>query len=282
METLNTTENEDFVYTITVQSHGVYPNEPTLENPEVLINDLVDVENKYAYEYYINQLHEVDKFIGDLVDKLSKIDEDVVLVLFGDHLPTLNFNDEDLNSGSIFKTDYVVWDNMNLPEVDQDLEAYQLTSSILETFNMHNGVLNKYHQQFVDSSDYLDNLQLLQYDMLYGNRYIYDGVNPYAPSDLHMGIRDITIEDAFIEDGKLIVKGKNFTPSSLVYINNDKQKTEFQDYSTLIVEECDIETLDSIVVKQITSGGGLMGATDEHIIELPEIDSDTTTDNKDN
>ena len=272
METLNATETEDFVYTITVQSHGVYPNEPTLENPEVLINNLVDVENKYAYEYYINQLHEVDKFIGDLVDKLSKVDEDVVLVLFGDHLPTLNFDDNELKNGSIFKTDYVIWDNMNLPEVDQDLEAYQLTSSVLETFNMHTGVLNKYHQQFTDSSDYLDNLQLLQYDMLYGNQYIYDGVNPYAPSDLHMGIRNITIENAFLEDGKLIVKGKNFTPSSLVYINNDKQETVFQDYSTLIVEECDVETLDSIVVKQITSGGGLMGATDEHIIELPEVD----------
>ena len=269
METLDSTENEDFVYTITVQSHGVYPTEPTLENPEILVNNLIDVENKYAYEYYINQLYEVDKFIGDLVDKLSKIDEDVVLVLFGDHLPTLNFKDEDLTNGSIFKTDYVIWDNMNLPKVDKDMQAYQLSSYVLEMLDKDTGVINKFHQEFSDNDDYLANLKLLQYDMLYGNKYIFDGNNPYIASELKMGIKDIAITSAYIEDNNLIVKGNNFTPSSTVYIDNHKMETIFQDYSTLIVEDVEIDDLEPIVVKQITSGGGLMSATEELIFEAP-------------
>ena len=70
------------------------------------------------------------------------------MVLFGDHLPTLGFKDEDLVNNSIFQTEYVVWSNFDMPKVDQDLTAYQLTSSVLNNLNIDNGVLTKFHNQF--------------------------------------------------------------------------------------------------------------------------------------
>ena len=38
MESMDTTEGQDFVFTISVQGHGDYPTEPTLENPEIIVS----------------------------------------------------------------------------------------------------------------------------------------------------------------------------------------------------------------------------------------------------
>ena len=199
LKSLNSTEGSDFVYTISVQAHGDYPKEKILEDPLIEVTGLPDEETTNAFTYYINQLYEVDQFIGQLVEALSNRDEDTVLVLFGDHLPTLNFEDEDLVNNSIFQTEYVVWNNFNLPKNDEDLTAYQLTSSVLNSLNIDNGVLTKFHNQFRNTSDYLDDLKLLQYDMLYGEKYIYGGVNPFTATDLKMGTYDISITDVYEE-----------------------------------------------------------------------------------
>lgn len=199
LKSLNSTEGSDFVYTISVQSHGDYPKEKILENPQIEVSGLPDEETTNSFTYYINQLYEVDQFVGELVQALSNIDEDTVLVLFGDHLPTLGFKDEDLVNNSIFQTEYVVWSNFDMPKVDQDLTAYQLTSSVLNSLNIDNGVLTKFHNQFKNTNDYLADLKLLQYDMLYGEQYIYGGTNPFIATDLKMGTYDISITDVYEE-----------------------------------------------------------------------------------
>ena len=199
LKCLNSTDSSDFVYTISVQAHGDYPKEQILENPTIEVSGLPDEETTNAFTYYINQLYEVDQFVGELVEALSNIDEDTVLVLFGDHLPTLGFKDEDLVNNSIFQTEYVVWSNFDMPKVDQDLTAYQLTSSVLNNLNIDNGVLTKFHNQFKNTNDYLADLKLLQYDMLYGEKYIYGGTNPFIATDLKMGTYDISITDVYEE-----------------------------------------------------------------------------------
>lgn len=199
LKSLNSTEGSDFVYTISVQAHGDYPKEQLLDNPQISVSGLPDEETTNAFTYYINQLYEVDQFVGQLVEALSNIDEDTVLVLFGDHLPTLGFADEDLVNNSIFQTEYVVWNNFDLPKRDEDLTAYQLTSSVLNSLDIDNGVLTKFHNQFRNTSDYLDDLKLLQYDMLYGEKYIYGGVNPFKTTDLKMGTYNISITDVYEE-----------------------------------------------------------------------------------
>ena len=86
-----------------------------------------------------------------------------------------------------------------MPKNDQDLTAYQLTSSVLNSLNIDNGVLTKFHNQFKNTSDYLADLKLLQYDMLYGEQYIYGGTNPFIATDLKMGTYDISITDVYEE-----------------------------------------------------------------------------------
>ena len=261
LKSLDSTDDCDFIYTISVQSHGDYPKEKVLENPLISVYGLSDEGTTNSFTYYINQLYEVDQFIGDLVQALSERDEKTVLVLFGDHLPTLGLKDEDLDNGSIFQTEYVIWDNFSLEKDNKDLTSYQLTSSILNRLNIDNGVLNKFHNQFKDSEDYLDDLKLLQYDMLYGQKYIYGGENPFIATDLKMGTYDITITNVYEEAGNLIVKGENFNRYSKIYINNQYTKTTFIDQNTIMANNITVENESSIVVTQRTSGGGKLSST---------------------
>ncbi|MDU2491385.1 MAG: LTA synthase family protein [Clostridium celatum] len=298
LKSLNSTEGSDFVYTISVQAHGDYPKEKILENPKIQVSGLPDEETTNAFTYYINQLYEVDQFVGQLVEALSNRDEETVLVLFGDHLPTLGFSDEDLVNNSIFQTEYVVWSNFDMPKNDQDLTAYQLTSSVLNSLDIDNGVLTKFHNQFKNTPNYLADLKLLQYDMLYGEKYIYNGSNPFIATDLKMGTYDISITDVYEEtttteevevlegiepsedsetieeidelEGKnnLVVKGENFNEFSKVYINGKYNKTVFIDSNTLMVNDITLEPNSSIVVTQRTTGGGKLSSTNEFIYPL--------------
>ena len=298
LKSLNSTEGSDFVYTISVQAHGDYPKEKILENPKIEVSGLPDEETTNAFTYYVNQLHEVDQFVGQLVEALSNRNEKTVLVLFGDHLPTLGFSDEDLVNNSIFQTEYVVWSNFDMPKNNQDLTAYQLTSSVLNSLDIDNGVLTKFHNQFKNTSEYLDDLKLLQYDMLYGEKYIYGGINPFIATDLKMGTYDISITDVYEEtttteevetlanietsedpetieeidelEGKnnLVVKGYNFNKFSKIYINGKYTKTIFIDSNTLMVNDITLEPNSSIVVTQRTTGGGKLSSTNEFIYPI--------------
>ena len=112
---LNATADEpDLVFTVTVQSHGKYPREQALENPAVRVLTCPDAEYRYALEYYVDQVRQVDQFIGKLTEMLSRRQERTILVLYGDHLPALGLQGKDMASGSLYKTEYVIWDNFGL------------------------------------------------------------------------------------------------------------------------------------------------------------------------
>ena len=278
MNALNSTENQDFIYTISVQGHGDYPDykiEDPNYNPVIKVTTTGDRDeaSMNAVEYYTNQIHEMDAFVKQLVETLQNYDEDVVLVMYGDHLPSLGFEDSELKNKDIYQTEYVVWSNFDMPKEDKTLEAYQLTSDVLGRLGIHNGTLTKYHQLYKDSSDYQENLKLLQYDMLYGKKYIYGGVNPFKATDLKMGDLDIVIKDVSNdEDGNVIIKGENFTNSSRVYINGNEMTTVFVDKNTLKVEGKSVADGDSIRVGQVTVTDFVLSKTDTYIY------NDTTSD----
>ncbi len=266
LKALNSTDKKDFIYTISVQGHGHYPSEALLENPKITVNGLESEEDTNAFTYYVNQLYEMDNFIKNLTNILSKLDEKVVLVMYGDHLPTLGLEDEDLINNSVFQTEYVIWDNFNMPKEDKTLEAFQLTSSLLNRIGINNGILNRYHNNSSNSLNYTEDLELLQYDMLYGERYIYDGENPFIATNLKMGINTISITDAFEEDEQIFVTGENFTTFSKVYINDDEYETIYISPTLLKVDELSLESNDSITVHQVTKGGTTLSSSNEFIV----------------
>lgn len=266
IDTLKSTKEQDYIYTISVQGHGSYPTEPMYENPVIKVAGVDNEGQRNAIEYYANEIHEMDQFVKELVTALDELGEDTVLVMYGDHLPGLGFSDDELVNGSQYQTTYVIWDNIGLEKKDETLEAFQLSSEVMSRLNITAGVINQYHQKYRGTEEYLSGLQNLEYDILYGRKSVYGGINPYDPSDLKMGIKDIVInkveKDEEADDGTVYVKGENFTEYSVVYVNGDEYDTEYIDENTLKIKCDKLKSLDSFIVSQ-KSGDTKLSSTKE-------------------
>lgn len=265
MKTLNSTQNEDFIYTISVQGHGGYPNEQVLTNPEVKVGGLRSAISKNSFEYYVNEIHEMDAFIAQLIDALSNYNEDVVLVMYGDHLPALNLTADDLDNYSLFQTEYVIWNNMNLPKRHKSVKAYQLGAYVLDELKIHEGTLIKYHQARMGTTNYRQDLETLQYDMLYGKQYVYNGTSPFVPSHMKMGVTDVILLKVLRRlDGVVLIKGENFTKASQVSVNGKLVDTEYLDANTLKLTGVKLNKGDSVAVNQVCSGYGILSTSNVH------------------
>lgn len=269
---LKATSEPDLIYTITVQDHGKYPTE-LLENPHIKVSGFApeDEERQNAFTYYVNQCHETDAFLGSLIATLNAFEEPVVLVLYGDHLPNLDITEEELASGNLFQTEYVIWSNKKMLEdyelskKNENLYAYQLSAHVLKLFGMNNGLLTKFHQMYHNYDNYKSNLKILQYDMLYGKKEVYDGLSPYEPTDLQMGFDPIRITDVSSVGGSVYVMGKNFTESSFVFIDGKKQDTVFLNENTLMVPDKELEGGEEVYVAQLTDVSAQLSSTEVFI-----------------
>ena len=196
----------------------------------------------------------MDYFIGELVKAVNKYKEPTVVVFYGDHLPSMGLVTEDVTNGRLTATEYVVYSNFDIPVVNKDLEAYQLLSYVLGRVGISDGIMTSFHQNSMDDLDYLDNMELLQYDMLYGTKEVFSGENPYVATDMHMGniSRDIKIHSVTREeDGNQYVRGKYFNKYSVVYKNGDAVTTTFIDNNTLKISGNPPKDGDVYVVAQV-------------------------------
>jgi len=235
MKTLAKTKERDYIYAISVQGHGAYPEEPLLPETTLEINLPEELgEYYYQYLYYVHQLKEMDNFLKELVLNLSSCQEKIVLVMYGDHLPSLGLSDELLTNRNAFQTEYVVWSNYGLIAEDMDVQSYQLQARVLHLLGIEEGIMPQYHIYRKDEEDYLENMQLLMYDMLYGDKEVFEGENPYEPAKMQMGLEEIRISEVYLkdslvaEDEKLLyVSGRNFTEWSKIYIDMEEVETIF-------------------------------------------------------
>lgn len=274
IKTLDSTPDQpDFTYTITVGTHGDYPKEQVIENPKYIANGSFDQETKNQWTYYINQLNEVDTFMSDLIKKVNERDEDTVIVFFGDHLPTMGLQDSDMRSGDIYKTKYVTWNNMGLEKKDADLYAYQLMASITNSVGIHEGTILNYHQTQMNSADYQDGLENLQYDILYGDRYCYNGKDKYPATDIVMGIDPVTVDNATnsIGNSEVIIRGTHFTKWSKVFVNETKVNTIFSGPECLIINKDDISDGDTIQVCQMGSNNTVFRESNTFVYSDPDV-----------
>ena len=276
IDALNSTENQDYIYTISVQGHGDYPDTPIENHSKITVSGLEDSSRLTSFEYFTNEIHEMDQFIGELINALSLINEDTVLVMYGDHLPTLDIEDGELSNGDIFQTEYVIWNNFGLEKQDTNIEAYQLGAHVLNQLDIHHGTLINYHQQYQDSADYQQNLKLLQYDMLYGERYIYDGINPYEPTKIKMGVNEISISDVYNdEQGNFIIKGQNFTDYSRLKINDSTYETTYIDPNTLMVTDYTLNESDTFAIQQVTVTNHVLSTSSKYTVNQKEENNQT-------
>jgi hypothetical protein len=238
---LDSTEGSDFVFAVSVQGHGKYPRKE-LEGAEnkIDLSGFDDERDEIAFEYFVNQIHETDAFVGALIESLEKREEQTIVVIYGDHLPGLEIADEELSAGNIFTTEYVIWKNHGEEKnaTKENIEAYQLSSLIFEELGYKYGTINKLHSLYrggADADAYDERLRSLAYDLLYGEAYAYNG-NVYEATDMEMGIDEIEIVSVSLANEKLYLYGRGFTEFSSVRTDGKKTDTEFIDGGTLAID----------------------------------------------
>lgn len=280
IKAMDSTKNQsDFVYTITVQGHGDYPTDKVLASPEVQVSGAADEASNNQWEYYVNMIHEVDKFVNNLTTALEQRDENTIVVFFGDHLPSLGLEESHMATGDTFKTKYATWNNFGLEKKDADLAAYELLANTTNHLGIHEGTIFTYEQNALEqgttgTESYLNGLNQLQYDLLYGERYAYNGKDLYPASDLVMGVEDTSIVNIWASplSEYVTISGKNFTKWSKIYVNGKKVDTAFVSGSRLRMKAEDIKDGDVVVVNQMGSSNTVFRSTPEYIYDDPNAE----------
>lgn len=268
-DALESTPNEDYIYTISVQGHGSYPTEQLIMDPEITVEEAPTEELKWQWEYYVNQLYEMDQFIKDLTEMLEGYDEDVVFIAYGDHLPAIeSLSADEIEGQNEYQTDYLVWSNYDLDTGDMDgndYYMYQLGAMVLEQLDIHVGTITTYHQNHMSHSDYMSGLHMLEYDILYGDKFIYgdDGTTPYKATDMRMGVKEIKVDEVVRIGDQLYIKGQNFTEYSKINLDGEILDTTYIGPTILALEEeVDPAEAKNMKVSQVEKNKEILSTTE--------------------
>ena len=125
-------EGLGFYFLITIQNHGGYLNEYNGINftPSVYIDDpAADETNNF-----LTLIHESDIALEYLFDELSQRDEKYIVLVFGDHqpsLPMINDNSDFGPGGRSWVIPYIIWANYDMdPELINELDHTEDYTSI--------------------------------------------------------------------------------------------------------------------------------------------------------
>lgn len=251
-----TPDGVDFVFTVSVEGHGSYPNQYVPGMNTVRVTS-TEGETQYAVQYFTNLIYDMDKFVSSLVGMLSERGEETILFMYGDHLPSLGLEQENMAVGDLMQTDYVIWNNMGLDLDFGDIQTYQVLPKLLGALGIKTGVINNYQQTHLndEEGEYLSGLQNLEYDLLYGAKASLGEAGPYVAKDMRFGIRDITISKVSSrtlgEDTYIYVEGENFTKWSMININGEYYKTELIGSKLIRAKYDDLLPQDEIFVAQV-------------------------------
>ncbi len=120
-----------FMFLVTMQNHSSY----TTEYENFTPNITVEGNDSFALSSYLSLMQHSDKALEKLIDYFSSIEEDTIIVFYGDHQPAdsvanniyqlnginkANLTDEEL--GLRYKVPFVIWTNFET-NVEHDVET---------------------------------------------------------------------------------------------------------------------------------------------------------------
>ena len=145
-----------FILGVTMQNHGGYT-----ERYDNFRNEIYVRGSFYAdANQYLSLIHKTDQAVRYLVTYFSQVDEPVVIVFFGDHLPSLsNGFYKTLNGRGIsgltltalenlFKVPFFIWTNYDSPERTVEITSLNYLSTL--TLEQAGISLTPYHQFLKD------------------------------------------------------------------------------------------------------------------------------------
>lgn len=257
LDTMEETSKKDIIYTISVQGHGDYPTDEQ-EDAKITVSGEEYTQSRLnQITYYANQINEMDTFLQNLLAKLSDCGEDTMVVAYGDHLPGLDFETDDLKEGTKYETPYFIWDNFgwnasHRKSESENVTAYELASKVLSQVNIHSGLINQFHQTMDGTKNAGKNLQLLQYDMLYGADFSHEGEDELEPTVLNYSLNPLRVIKVKENDEKYLLLGENFNQYSRVYINGILTSSVLKSDKVLEVKASALKDGDEITIHQVS------------------------------
>lgn len=130
--------NPLFLFGVTMQNHSDYTYSKDDFNKSI---SLVGYDNDYPKaEQYLSLIHETDKAVEHLVSYFESVDEEVVIVFFGDHQPILedDFYDNIANKKGAtqledrqnrYKVPFFIWANYDIEEKQVECTSLNYLSS---------------------------------------------------------------------------------------------------------------------------------------------------------
>ena len=258
-------EKPDFVFTISVQGHGRYPQTELKCTEHVKVTlDNDDQALAYQFGYFVNQCYEMDQMIGELKERLDERGEDYILLLYGDHIPSLTFTEDQFKIGTQSQTEYVIISNIeNSGLEDRDIYSYEMSDYILRSYGFKAGLMQDIHRAYFNTEEPENNEEYdrvvrdVMYDVLYGDRYAFKKIEPYTRADIRLGLYDTSISEVSFNEstGSIVVRGENFTEFSKILINDSRMNTTYIDQNTIMIIPDEVsdppEDGDVFVVAQI-------------------------------
>ena len=108
---INTFDNKDkdeklFYFTATMQAHMPYVLSKYNEYDIDIVESNLSKEENEVIKSYAQGVYDADKQLGRLYDYIQSLDEDTIIIFYGDHLPYLSYGDSNaMNELEFFNTD---------------------------------------------------------------------------------------------------------------------------------------------------------------------------------
>ena len=153
------TQSQDpfYAFTVTIQNHGGYSASQGLVDTPVQITN--DGQKDEAAEQYINLIKTTDDAFQNLISYFEKVEEPTVIVMFGDHQPSLStafyesligkkaddFTLEDTKNR--YTVPYIIWANYDIQEEKTDMSANYLSAYLVKVIG---GKMTGYQKYLMD------------------------------------------------------------------------------------------------------------------------------------
>lgn len=185
--------DKKFIFTITMEAHMPFTSDKYPNNDIELVSNDYNLTQKdiEEIEIYTKSLSNFDKSLKYLTDYFKQKDEEVMIVVFGDHLPALNTLYEKAYGEGIekYQPTYFVWTNYETDlDIEKNISPAGLSMRILENANIDMPWYYKsisefykqypvYEKRFVVDEDgnildndtqneVIDNYHIIQFDIL--------------------------------------------------------------------------------------------------------------------
>ena len=159
IELVEQKENPDdklFVFNVTMQNHGGYGGDFENFDEEVWLTG--DLEGKYPKtDQYLSLMKKSDEAFQYLTEYFAEKDEPTMIVMFGDHQPSVEYEFYDEIAGKPssetgaeerskwYQTPFVIWTNYEMPEQEMEgLGAIYLSSYVLKLANLDMAPYNQF------------------------------------------------------------------------------------------------------------------------------------------